>query len=213
MNLVWTLVVLAVPIVVAVDSRKLDWYEEHGCDKYMPPRMKEMLGCVPSCDEIEDVLSDCLSSTSCPYVTIQDLNMVGRSTSLCCDDIDEYFDNISCYACRDELHVWETCAKESETFSCVERCEPDKAIPEPETEEETRIEDWSDATKTEWDWGGLDDAFDDFNLDGDFDVDEIQDLVNDIFESYNSAHFIGSPLSILYLAGLLTAIFSYWQIV
>lgn len=138
MNLVWNLVLLlAVPIVVAVEPRKLDWYEENGCDKYMPPKMKELLECVPPCDEIEAVLSECLSSTtSCPYVSIQDLDMVSRSDSLCCDDVDEYFDNISCFSCSFELSVWETCTRESETFSCIEKCEPEEAVPEPELEEE-----------------------------------------------------------------------------
>ena len=129
---------LAVPIVVAVEPRKLDWYYDNGCNNYMPPKMKELLGCVPTCDEIEAVLSECLSSTtSCPYVSIQDLNMVGRSNSLCCDDVDEYFDNIQCYSCSYELSIWKDCAKESETFSCVERCEPDEADPEPEFKEES----------------------------------------------------------------------------
>ena len=137
MNFVWNLVVLAAPVVVAVETRKLNWYDENGCDKYMPPGMKELLGCVPPCDEIENVLSECLASKkACPHVSIQDLNMVSRSNSLCCDDVDEYFDSISCYSCDYDLSIWKDCAKNSDDFSCIERCEAEEAVPEPELVED-----------------------------------------------------------------------------
>lgn len=147
MNLVWTLIV---PIVVAVESRKLDWYEENGCDKYMPWGMKKMLDCLPPCDEIEAVLSECLSSTStCSDVSIQELNVVSRASSLCCDDINEYFDNVQCFHCSDELSVWKTCAKESETFSCIEKCEPEEPIPQPEIMEEPAHEENEDSADSD----------------------------------------------------------------
>mmetsp|Transcript_31422 Transcript_31422/g.92112 ORF Transcript_31422/g.92112 Transcript_31422/m.92112 type:complete len:253 (-) Transcript_31422:862-1620(-) len=79
--------------------------------------------------------------------------------------------------------------------------------------QENNNEDSTDETTTEWGGGGLNDEVD-FNRDGgSFGEDEVQDLLSDILETYDAAHFVGTLSSILYLAGLMTVIFSYRQIV
>lgn len=156
MGLVLKAILLLSSILGTSDSRQLNWYEENGCDEHMSWRMKEMLGCVPRCDEIEIVLAECLSSQECA-VTFQGLDTVARSSSsLCCDEFDEYISNISSTCCKEEIQIWEACSKESGNFNCIQECESEEAIPDSETKEESIHDIHDEETK---DVNGNDDKY------------------------------------------------------
>ena len=71
--------------------------------------------------------------------------------------------------------------------------------------------DSTDESSTEWDWGGLDDDID-FNRNGEnFGEEDVQDLVDDILDAYNSAYSFEAPM--FSLTGMLAFVFSFWHLV